>query len=221
MATSMIPLSLPLIDFLLRRYWSHLQNVGIFLNEKFAPLSNLSSLNGLLAIVPVAMIAGLSFLTPLFTSRGLLLFVPFFIIILCRGLALLVRRHLSWIILILILVVVHVLSAQYWHQVTHSPNDYKGLAEQWVPQIKDSDLIFVQRHWVTTPIFYYLKGDHYHFVGKNYTEEIEKNPASRIWVLSFPGLPPNEEMKNALAGYESLMRIDARRIRAELYGRIK
>jgi len=218
-ATSMIPLSLPVIDVLLRRYWSHTQNLGVFLSEKFSSLSYLNSLNGLLVIVPVAMIAGLSFFTALFTSRGLLLFVPFFIIILCRGLALLVRRHLAWTVLILILVVVHVFSLQYWRQMTHSPTDYKGLAEQWIPRIENSDLIFVQRHWVTTPIFYYLKGDHYHFVGKNYTQEIEKNSASKIWVLSFPGLPPNEEIKRALTGYKSLMRLDARRIKAELYGR--
>jgi len=214
-ATSMIPLSLPVIDVLLRRYWSDTQKMGIFLSEKFASLSYLNSLNGLLAMVPVGMIAGLSFFTPLFTSRGLLLFVPFFIIILCRGLALLVRRHLAWTVLM----VVHVFSLQYWRQMTHSPTDYKGLAEQWIPRIENSDLIFVQRHWVTTPIFYYLKGDHYHFVGKNYTQEIEKNSASKIWVLSFPGLPPNEEIKRALTGYKSLMRLDARRIKAELYGR--
>jgi 4-amino-4-deoxy-L-arabinose transferase-like glycosyltransferase len=220
-ATSMIPLSLPAMDVLLRRYWSRLQNVGIFLSEKLASLSYLNSLNGLLAIVPVSMIIFLSIFTPLLTSRGSLLFIPYFIIILSRGLALLVRRRLSWIILVAILVVVHVLGMVYWRQVTHSPTDYKGLAEQWIPHIENSDLIFVERHWVTTPIFYYVKADHYHFVGKNYTEEIEKNPASRIWVLRFAGFRPNEEMKNALRSYRLLMRLDALRVKGELYGRIK
>jgi len=188
LTTGTIPLFLPLIDLLVHRYWRRVQNMGIFLDTKYAPLSYLNSMNGLLVIVPIAMIAGLSFFTPLFTSRGLLLFVPYFIITLCRG------------------------------QVTHSPNDYKGLAEQWVSHIRKSDLIFVQRHWVSTPIFYYLKGYHYHFVGKNYTGETEKSPGSRVWVLSFPGLPPNEEMKNALANYKPLMKIDAKRISTELYG---
>ena len=220
-ATSMIPLSLPLIDLLLRRYWSHMQNLGIIFNEKFAFLSNLISLNGLLAVVPVAMIAGLSFFSPLLISRGLLLFIPYFIIILCRGLALLVRRHLPWIILVLILAVFHGFSVQHWHRVTHSPRDYKGLAEQWIPHIKNSDLIFVQPHWVTTPIFYYLKGDRYHFVGQDYLQAVRTRPDSKVWVLSFPRLSFPEELKNALIGYEPLMKIEAQRIRADLYGRIE
>jgi len=218
-ATSILPLSLPIVDLLLQRHWDRLHQVGVRISRPFVALSPLTSLNVLLTLVPIATLAVLSIYTPLLTSRGLLLFVPYAIAVSCVGLASLLRRRGSWAILVLTLLVVHVFSIRHWRQVTHSPNDYKGLAEQWIPEIGETDLIFVQRHWVTTPVFYYLKADRYQFVGSDYAQELRKRGSSRVWVLSFPGLAPSSEMREALAGYGTLMTIDATRIRTELYGR--
>ena len=215
-----IPLLIPLTDFVIRRYWDRLQKLRIFVNERVSLLCYLSPLDVLLAIVPAAIIVGLSlFVTPLFASRGVLLFIPYFVIILCKGLVLLLRRHLLWVFLVLILVVVHVFSlANYKYGYS---SDYKALAEQWVSKIDESDLIFVQPHWATTPIFYYLKGDSYHFIGRKYLEEIRQYSDSRAWVLSVvePDLSMTEEMANALEGYQPVERIGALNLQTVLYTR--
>jgi hypothetical protein len=95
------------------------------------------------------------------------------------------------------------------------------LAQQWIPNITATDLIFIQKSWITTPIFYYLKESQYNYVGKDYSKAAMMNPESRVWILSSPHLLPNKvkEMKDALIGYVKLTSIHALRIQADLYSR--
>jgi hypothetical protein len=167
--------------------------------------------------LPVTIIAALSLITPLFIARGVLLFLPYFIIVLCRGLASLVRLHPVWITLVLLLTVTHIFSIRHWQNRLHSPRDYKGLYEKWAPKIKPSDLIFIRRNWAMTPIFYYLKGSQYRFVGQNYSQEILKHPESRVWVLRLPGMNTVQELEDALAGYTPQDRVDAFNMWTVLY----
>jgi uncharacterized membrane protein len=215
--TGLIIALLLFFDYLLRRYGCHMQIIRNFLNKIKVFPDGLNSLNSFLAIIPVTILAGISVFIPIFASRTALLFIPYFIIFLCTGLVSLIYRDRRWIILLLILATFHSLSVLHYKNRRHHPANYKALAERLIPNIEDSDLIFIERSFTTTPIFYYLNANKYHFVGRNYSKYVYRNPDSRVWVLSLKWFPPNEGMKTALTSHELLMSINALNIKAELY----
>jgi hypothetical protein len=155
--TSLVPIGLVLLDFLLLRHWGRCQAWREAFPKWGVLPSGLTSLTTLLALAPVTLIAGVSWFIPLFTSRGILLFTPYLIIILCGRLAVLVSNDFRWIVPVLLLVGVHPLSVYHYYRKPSSPCDYKALAEQLVPRLEDSDLVFIRPvDWVASPIFYYL-----------------------------------------------------------------
>jgi hypothetical protein len=169
----------------------------------------------------VSFVAAISLFRPLFIQRGTLIFVPYLLIVLASGLANLLYRDRRWVAVALILVIIHGLSLLHVYSRLPS-HDYKALAEQWVPHIKDSDLIFVHGRghpydWAVAPIFYYLNARRYHYVGRDFTRAIQSHPRSRVWVLSLRGIPTEKEAVDALAGYQVLKRVNARGIFAQLY----
>ncbi len=216
-ATGCAPLILPFLDLGLKKYWNQLTSFKIDFTGKLSFMNNLNSLNTLLGIVPAFIIAVISFITPLFIARGVLAFVPYFLIILCRGLASLMRRSKLWVILLIAIGMIHGFGVKHWQARVHSPRNYKELYEKLEPKIQKSDLIFVYRNWAMTPIFYYLKEDRYRLVGKDYSQAIEENPNSRIWVLCLPGMPMKQEIKDALKGYQLQERVDAFNMWSLLY----
>ena len=217
LCTGCVPLILPILDVILKKYWIRFCFTGRSLDYKIPLVHKLTSINTLLGIIPTLIIAVISFITPLFVARGMLLFVPYYIIILCRGIAALVQRHRGWVILLIILAVIHIMGVTHWQTRVHSPRNYKELYEKLTPKIKESDLIFVYRNWAMTPIFYYLKEDQYHLVGRNYLQALKENPNARIWVLCLPGMPMKEEIKDALKSYELQERVDAFNMWSLLY----
>ncbi len=222
LASGIIPLLIFLLIFLFHRYSANVHKIGVFLIKRKWLRGVPYALISFLAILPIIIIGVISLFIPFFASRHILIFTPYLLITLSRGIVYISNkmRRFSLILftaIVLFLVNSHYSSIEYYKNRLSSPNDYKGLAKDWIPHIKNSDLIFVQPHYATTPIFYYLKADRYHFVGQNYTQEIRKFPESRVWVLSFEGIPPTKEMMANLVDYEPLMSIDALRIKAELY----
>lgn len=219
-ASSVVPLLLLGIDFLFRRQWRYLQELGRSTNNRLAVLRIPDTPSSFLAILPVGMIALASLITPLYASRGLLLYTPFLLLVLSRGLVAFARKTRFWIVIGAFLVAVHPLSVLHYKSLHHEhPTDYMALAEQWMPEIEDSDLIFVERQWATTPIFYYLKADRYHFVGSDYSKELRRSPGSRVWALSLYGIPVPSSMEKALEGYQVQKTVEARWITAVLYGK--
>ena len=216
-AASMIPVALSLIYFFIARHWTRLRG---WLSVLAKPLS-VQSLNFVLAVLPMTIIAGVSLFNPIFIERGTMLFAPYLLIVLSSGLANLLYRDKRWVAVVVIVVAVHCLSiSQSEARIPY--NDYKSLAEQWAPQIDDSDLILVHGRghpadWLVAPIFYYLNARHYHFVGRNFSQEIENHPRSRVWVLSFPEIPTEREVVDALKNYNLRERLDAQNIFAQLY----
>ena len=82
------------------------------------------------------------------------------------------RQDRRWIVVALIVAIIHGFSVVH---IKSKPSiiDYKVLAENWAPQIEDSDLIFVHGRghpadWLVAPIFYYLNARRYHFVGREF-----------------------------------------------------
>ena len=213
---SALPILLALGDLLILRRWPHLQDSGRTLRA-----GRLRSLPLFLAVVPVSMIAMASLLNPMFIPRGTLLFVPYLLIVLGGGLEALIYRDKRWLALAAVVAFLHVSSVMYFKSKPGSP-DYKALASRWIPRIQDSDLIFVhgrglEQDWRVAPMFYYLNADHYRFVGKDFGTAIQDHPHNRVWVLSFPSVPTDNRITEAVLGYRVAEKVDALNISATLY----
>ena len=124
---------------------------------------------------------------------------------------------LLWVILLIVVAITHGFGVNHWRTRVHSPRNYKELYEKLEPKIQESDLIFVYENWAMSPIFYYMKDDHYNLIGYDYSQAIEENPNSRIWVLCLPGIPMRQEIKDAIKDYQLQERVDAFNMWSLLY----
>jgi 4-amino-4-deoxy-L-arabinose transferase-like glycosyltransferase len=225
--SSSVPLMVFMLALLLQRYAPCIYKTKVLLTQKRLLTEGPLILISLLIFLPVIIISGITMFIPFFASRHMHIFVPYLLIVLSYGTVKIcyryVRRFSSilFLTITIFLIVIHLSSISYHKHRPSSPRDYKGLAQQWIPNITATDLIFIQKSWITTPIFYYLKESQYNYVGKDYSKAAMMNPESRVWILSSPHLLPNKvkEMKDALIGYVKLTSIHALRIQADLYSR--
>lgn len=220
-ASSVLPIALVLLDLLLCGYRERFKSPPTILANQHPWPATLRSLTAFLAVLPVGMVAAASVFNPIFLQRGTLIFVPYLLVVLASGLASLVRRDRRWVALALILAGIHGLSLFYFKSKPPT-YDYKTLAQRWVSQIEDSDLIFVHgrghpQDWVVAPIFYYLNAERYHYIGHDFVNAVQNHPRSRVWLLSFPLVRTEREVLEALAGYQLRKRLSARGIFAKLY----
>jgi 4-amino-4-deoxy-L-arabinose transferase-like glycosyltransferase len=223
--TAILPAAALAAAWLLNRLAGRIAEVGRQV-RRVPILSRLSgSLLAVMAIVPFALTAAVSKVTPLMASRHLLIFVPYILLVMVGGVLWLLGpmdRWLPRVGLVTFLVgatVVHSASIGYNLHRHQSPHDYHGLADQWKPQVQTSDVILVPDHFRTTPLFYYMKPSDYAFVGRNYSTEVRKRNPARIWVLRIAGPPRTPAMEEAVAGYEHSAEVRAENIGAELYVR--
>jgi 4-amino-4-deoxy-L-arabinose transferase-like glycosyltransferase len=181
------------------------------------------SLAATLAVVPAVVVAAATALTPLFAERQMIVFVPFFLIVLARGAVRLAERRnrvaaiAVTAVLVLGLGAAHAASIRWYAGRVQSPHDYRGLAEQWKPLLQENDLVFVLDHWCTTPVFYYVDLHRYRFVARGWEEATAKEPRARVWRLAFDGFPVPEEMQRALMGHGRTESLRAEGVTAELY----
>ena len=217
MITGFIPLLLILVDFILKRYWTYLNILPDKIRLAFSYISHPMSLNTLAMFLPVIILAIVSIKNPLFIARGVLLFVPYLLIVLSRGLVSLIRRNSIWSTLIFILIIIHGFDVYHWQNRLHSPRDYKELYDKLETRIKEDDIVFVQPSWAITAMFYYLKSDRYKIIGRDYSDAIEKGSGSRVWVLFLPKMPISQKLNNALRGFQPKEKVEAFNIWAVLY----
>ncbi len=218
LVTACIPWLLLAAEAFFRRGWSILQKGQQVFNEKVLGVLWTYDVVNLLAIVPVVVIICLSLAKPIFTSRGALLYIPFVIIVLARGLASLKRQPVLLICLLGLVVFAHGYSAWNALHTPHSVREYRQLTEKWTPHIQDTDLILIQhRNWALSPIFYYMGVNDYHFVSQDFENEIKNHPESRVWIVSAFDAPKTPEQREALKGFEKAEKIEAINIWAELY----
>ncbi|OGO29447.1 MAG: hypothetical protein A2Z16_03335 [Chloroflexi bacterium RBG_16_54_18] len=190
-------------------------------NELSTPLSNLK-LSAYLAVIPVLLIALATPVVAIFASRGILLYTPYLLLVLSYGAWVLVKRSRWWIPVLLVVILIQpVGGVLFRNKYTSHPTDYKFLSEKWIPEIQDGDLIFIQRHWVTTPIYYYLDAKKYWVVSDLQPEimsgSLSGKEIDRIWVLTTPGVQPNESQKQVLEVFRQVKSIDARNISVLLF----
>jgi hypothetical protein len=181
------------------------------------------SLAATLAVVPTLVVAAATTLTPLFAERQMIVFVPFLMVVLARGVVRIADRRnraataAVATALAVALLAVHVASIRWYADRVQSPHDYRGLAEQWKPKLADGDVVFVLDHWCTTPIFYYVDLHRYRFVARGWEAVVTQEPSARVWRLAFEGFPVPEEMQQALMGHHRVESVKVEGVAAELW----
>jgi uncharacterized membrane protein len=182
-----------------------------------------------LTIVPPAIIAGVSLaLFPFFASRHMLLFTPYLLIVTSRGIVELYNLSRSRLartavgVAVCGLVLVHFASIAYSRDRLVTLVDYQQLATGWLPRIEAGDVILVQPHWATTPIFYYLDcspARQYSCIGYGYQEKVAAQHPARVWVLAIGSATPylEPDLGQTLDSYTHVDDVKARSIHAELY----
>jgi hypothetical protein len=214
---ALLPIVIVGLDVLLRRCWPRLQDV-LRRSRHRTLLEKLGELrvSTVLAVVPGAMLLVVSLVTPVFVSRTMLLFTPYVVVLVAAGLAALLKRPKVGVPVVLAVLLLHGASLRYYAVSHHEdPIDYRGLAEAWLPRIEAGDAVFVVRHWVTTPIFYYLDAEQNRVVHEDYAQALAEAPARRVWVLSFPYV--SVPIGSALDGYRETEQLEARGIGVSLF----
>ena len=175
----------------------------------------------LMATVPVLLIAALSQLVPFFAPRAMLLFTPFLLILLAYGISFVTteKRKASVVaagVLLVLLGIDHAASVRSSLSFP-GPADYKTAALGLLDELEESDWIFLRRHWVTTPIFYYLQGEEDRFIPDDYAGALRRRPDARVWVIRPDYLPMPGPMEDALRDRRQSDSIVAHSIRVDLY----
>jgi hypothetical protein len=218
--TALVPVGMVVLDHQLPRRWARLHDSA--LGRFAASLAGRISLCGLIAVVPAVLLLIVSPKIQMLASRGFLVFTPFLFVVAATGLVALVRGGGARLAVGLVagaaLGAALPLSVYHFYHEPNSPRDYKALAARLEPKIQENDLLFiVPRDWQTTPIFYYLKADRYHYVGYEYAKELGNHPYARVWVVTWHDEPVVPEIADALHDYRPVESVEVRGGRAALY----
>ena len=175
----------------------------------------------LMATVPLFLIAALSQLVPFFAPRAMLLFTPFLLILLAYGVSFVTteKRKASVVaagVLLVLLGIAHAASVRSSLSFP-GPADYKAAALGLLDELEESDWIFLRRHWATTPIFYYLKGEDRRFIADHFAAALDRRPDARVWVIRPDYLQMPGPMEDALRDRRQSDGIVAHSIRVDLY----
>jgi len=183
-ACGAIPLLVLAADFVTRRGL-----LAGWLESRFgAPLGPIWLVT-FLAVVPVGLLALVSIAFPLIAGRTVSIFAPYLMLIISVGAIRLCQSRLAKGLAVMLLLSLNIAGFLEYRGQPHSPIDYSALAAQVEPKAQPGDLWFIFRHYVTTPIFYYLDPDQYTFVARDHAQILSKRPHARVWVLGFEGLP--------------------------------
>ncbi len=170
----------------------------------------------ILAFVPTLAVFIASFFKPMVATRALLIFVPYLLIIFAAGTEALGRRVVVGAPLGIILLALFLTSSLHFHRRPSTPRDYQGLAKAVRERLKPDDYIFVMsKHWLTTPLFYYLNPSH--LVGDGFVERLESRPKARVWVIIMSGKGGTNPMMSSLKDYKLVDEVKALNARGLLY----
>jgi hypothetical protein len=172
-----------------------------------------------LAVVPFAMLAVISLFKPIFNARGLIIVVPYLLLLLAAGIVRLFRYPVLAAAVLLAIAVADYSGLRAYSHVSAGRADYKAFAAALVPQIESTDLVFLTPEFFSTPLFYYLSSDWDHIVGRNYDTASCGHSQARIWALWFSNYEPHlsPTMARALTNYHVLRTIEVPGAQASLY----
>jgi 4-amino-4-deoxy-L-arabinose transferase-like glycosyltransferase len=215
---TVLPLLLASLAIVLQRGWKRLADWrGPDFKSRL--LTSVQALPLALAVVPFALLAGLSLFKPTFNARGMLLLGPYILLVLAWGIVRASRYRIAAIPLLVVLCIAHYDGWMEYRHMATGRADYKAFATALAPHIDKTDLIFLNTAWYSTPIFYYLNSDWDQFVGRNYEMACRQNPHARVWALLFYNYEETIpiEMEAALSKYRVLRTVEAPGVRAILY----
>jgi 4-amino-4-deoxy-L-arabinose transferase-like glycosyltransferase len=192
---------------------------------RFASKHSRDSLTGgqalvlLLAVLPFVALVVVSIFKPIFNARGLILVAPYLLLVLATGIVRLARYPIILVVVLLAIGVAHYSGLQAYRHVSAGRANYKAFAAALVPQIEDSDLVFLSPEFFSTPLFYYMFSDWNQIVGRNYDAACHAHPRARIWALQFYNYEPElrQSIVQAISNYHIVQTIDAPGGRASLY----
>jgi hypothetical protein len=166
-------------------------------------------------LVTFLIVALMGLATPLINARAMLVAVPFFLLVLAGGLAVILARwRVAGIALLVMLVLASGYSVEYFRNFGE-PNDYRGLARQLQAELQPGDRIFVRKgDWVITPVFYYLDHDPRRLVADDFASAVADPDVRTVWVLQFSDIPLPLAMTAALREFETGKELVALRSRA-------
>jgi uncharacterized membrane protein len=207
-----------IVGVAIQRSWKWLVKYSpAFLHSRF--LVGEQSVVLALAIVPFLLLSIVSIFKPILNERGLVLLDPYLTLVIAWGIGRVARYRVAAVALLLVLAAASYENVASYSRLISYRADYKKFAALFAPQIQSTDLVFVEKAWYATPIFYYLNTGWDRYAGKDFPSARERNPHARIWVLVFQGYENrvSQEMRGALAGYVLVRSVEAGNIRAELY----
>ena len=172
-----------------------------------------------LAVIPFVALALVSLFKPIFNARGLILVIPYLLLVLAAGIVRLARYPILAAVVILAVGIAHYSGLRAYNHVSAGRADYKAFAAVLLPQIQSTDLVFLTPEFFSTPLLYYTTPDWNRIVGRSYDVASRDHPHARIWALQFynyePGLP--DSMVQALSNYHPVRTVEAPGVQASLY----
>jgi len=215
---TVMPLAITGLALVFQTAWARLARWSdLVLDSRF--LIGEQALVLILLMVPFAGLSAVSWFKPIFNARGMLLFAPYLLLVIARGIERLGRHGIVAALLLVLLSAAHYTGLKDYRHMAIGRADYKALATSLAPHIEEDELIFFRAGWYGTPILYYLNSDWDRFVGYNYEIACLQNPHARVWALWFYNYEESfpEQMEEALWNYRAIQTIEAPGARAVLY----
>ena len=200
-------------DYLVWRHYSIVRKVTRRFGAPLAP----AWLAPMLAIIPVTVLALVSFVIPLIALRTVAIFGPFLLLVISAGALCIFQSKLRQALVITALLGLNIGGLVDYRGQQHSPDDYAGITAKVRSEAKPDDLLFVFRHWAMTPIYYYLDSESYNFVGHDHAAIIAEHPHARVWVFGFDEMQPPTRVTAPLSDHRRVARVKVRGMYTDIY----
>lgn len=172
----------------------------------------------LVAIVAPLLLYLASYKLSVLATRAFMVFTPSLLILCAAGAWAAFSTPWKRVTLISVIAMIFIFSNLYNEPKLSSPRDYKALAAEMLKKMHPDDLVLVRpRHWVDTPLFYYLRDARY--VAADYRKALDAAPDARVWMVTWPPSQTDSDRPKALEGYHMIDSVSALRALAELYVR--
>lgn len=179
------------------------------------------------ALFPFLFFVGVGVVKSAFTARGMMIAVPFLLLLSMEGLLhlwrILIRRiapeHLGFSsnIVCTAFVAIHLATLERFQQADSGPRDYAGFAAKLLPELRADDLVFVSNTYGDPPLFYYVPKHSARFVPADYRVVADRHPTARIWLIAWDEPEPASTMREAVGTRSEARRVHARNATAILY----
>lgn len=178
-----------------------------------------------LALTPAIVVFAVDAVMPFLAPRHMLVFTPYLLMVVATGVerVILGAKGAARTGLIVVCAAVFLTtlaaSTEYVRHRTASATDYAQAADFLLDDLREDDLVFMARHWVNTPILYYLRHLDREWLWRDWPKAVAKRPRARIWVVRFEGVPEQRLMEKALTDHEKTRSESFKNVTVEIWER--